>query len=296
MVRAAFRKAARVWGALPDRVRQASSRQVRSRTWCRRFSIPQCPRAMLSNEAASARSRDRLVMACTTSMLSLPRKLRRRSMRQTWRRPGHWLAEEARLSLHARRRISMRPCPFSTVSTRATSGAGAHSAEGGIRPEGQGDVGFQRRRVALDREEVIAAALDDEATEVGLGEDRIAADDRTLDGKRLEQGQGRRDLVGLRRHPQLPDAPCSRSLNAASRGTPGTSPTALPRSRLPSIATCPAAPAPFTQAPRSRSSAPTSSARKSSLHTEGAGTRPCKIPSSAKACRLSLRPQRTIPS
>src|SRR3954451_3371595 len=63
MVRAAFRKAARVWGALPDRVRQASSRQVRSRTWCRRFSIPQCPRAMLSNEAASASSRDRLVMA-----------------------------------------------------------------------------------------------------------------------------------------------------------------------------------------------------------------------------------------
>src|SRR4051794_13259129 len=49
------------------------------------------PRAMVSNEAASARSRDRLVMACTTSMLSLPRKLRRRSMRQTWRRPGHWL-------------------------------------------------------------------------------------------------------------------------------------------------------------------------------------------------------------
>src|SRR4051812_29786104 len=175
-------------GGLPDRVRQASSRQVRSRTWCRRFSIPQCPRAMVRNEAASARSRDRLVMACTTSMLSLPRKLRRRSMRQTWRRPGHWLREEARLSLHSRRRISMRPCPFSTVSTRATSGAGAHSAEGGIRPEGQGDVGFQRRLVALDREEVIAAALDDEATEVGLGEDRIAADDRTLDEKRLEQG------------------------------------------------------------------------------------------------------------
>src|SRR3954468_24462488 len=205
MVRAAFRKAARVWGALPDRVRQASSRQVRSRTWGRRFSMPQCPRAMLSHEAASARSRDRLVMACTPSMLSLPRKLRRRSMRQTWRRPGHWLREEARLSLHSRRRISMRPCPFSTGSTRATSGAGAHAAEGGIRPEGQGDVGFQRRLVALDREEVIAAALDDEATEVGLGEDRIAADDRTLDGKRLEQSQSRRDLVGLRRHPQLPD-------------------------------------------------------------------------------------------
>src|SRR3954454_3288636 len=163
------------------------------------------PRATEGLVGRFARSRDRLVMACTTSMLSLPRKLRRRSMRQTWRRPGHWLREEARLSLHSRRRISMRPCPFSTVSTRATSGAGAHSAEGGIRPEGQGDVGFQRRLVALDREEVIAAALDDEATEVGLGEDRIAADDRTLDGKRLEQGQSRRDLVGLRRHPQLPD-------------------------------------------------------------------------------------------
>src|SRR3954466_11666016 len=172
---------------------------------CGAPSIPQCPRAMLSNEAASARSRDRLVMACTPSMLSLPRKLRRRSMRQTWRRPGHWLSSEGRLSLPSRRWISMRPCPVSTVSTRATSGAGAHSAEGGIRPEGQGDVGFQRRLVALDRAEVSAAALDEEATEVGLGEDRIAADDRALDGKRLEQGQGRRDLVGLRRHPQLPD-------------------------------------------------------------------------------------------
>ena len=88
-------------GALPDRGRQASSRQVRSRTWCRRFSIPQCPRAMLSNEAASARSRDRLVMACTTSMLSLPRKLRRRSMRQTAagavRRPFTRLARNLRL-------------------------------------------------------------------------------------------------------------------------------------------------------------------------------------------------------
>src|SRR5215207_8074170 len=197
----------------------------------------------------------------------------------------------------------MRPCPFSTVSTRATSGAGAHSAEGGIRPEGQGDIGFQRRLVALDREEVIAAALDDEATEVGLGEDRIAADDRTLDGKRLEQGRSvlskvRAAVISLASGAtrNCPMTPCSRSLNAASRCTPGASPTALPRSRLPSIATCPAAPAPFTQVPRSRSSAPTSSARKSSLHTEGAGTRPRNIPSSAKAWRLSLRPQRTIPS
>src|SRR3954449_10033745 len=189
----------------------------------------------------------------------------------------------------------MRPCPFSTVSTRATSGAGAHSAEGGIRPEGQGDVGFQRRRVALDREEVIAAALDDEATEVGLGEDRIAADDRTLDGKRLEQVRAAVISLasGATRH--CPMTPCSRSLNAASRCTPGTSPTALPRSRLPSIATCPAAPAPFTQAPRSRSGLPTFTTRKTSLHTDGAGTRPRKIPSSAKASRLSLRPQRTIP-
>src|SRR3954467_15691566 len=204
----------------------------------------------------------------------------------------------------------MRPCPFSTVSTRATSGAGAHSAEGGIRPEGQGDVGFQRRLVALDREEVIAAALDDEATEVGLGQDRIAADDRTLDGKRLEQGQSRRDLVGLRRHPQLPDdtlqpfaergqqmhsgpiadsaAPQPLAVNRHMSGCARASCRETPPS--------PAPPPPFTQAPRSRSSAPTSSARKSSLHTEGAGTRPRKIPSSAKASRLSLRPQRTIPS
>src|SRR4051794_13729646 len=48
---------------------------------------------------------------------------------------------------------------------------------------------------------------------------------------------------GATRH--CPMTPCSRSLNAASRCTPGPSPTALPRSRLPSIAPCPAAPAPF---------------------------------------------------
>src|SRR3954471_6748660 len=125
----------------------------------------------------------------------------------------------------------MRPCPFSTVSTRATSGAGAHSAEGGVRPEGTGDVAFERRLVALDREEVIAAALDDEATEVGLGEDRIAADDPPSMGSVLSKVRAAVISLASGAPRPCPMTPCSRSLNAASRCTPGTSPTALPHVR-----------------------------------------------------------------
>src|SRR3712207_1466881 len=101
--------------------------------------------------------------------------------------------------------MSIRPCPFTTVSTRSTSGRRVDSAAVEIWPAGQGGVGLKGRLVALYGEEVIAAAFDDEVTVVDQGEDRIADDDRALDGKRLEQGQSRRDLIGLRRHPQLPD-------------------------------------------------------------------------------------------
>src|SRR5688500_11536032 len=130
--------------------------------------MPQCARGIASKQAAWARARDRLVMAWTISTLSWPRTIRCRSMRQTWRSPGQWLRCSARLSLHAMRRTSMRPCSFSIVSARSRSGAGVHSAQGGLRPEGQGDVGFECRLVALDDEEVIAAALDDGATDLRL--------------------------------------------------------------------------------------------------------------------------------
>jgi hypothetical protein len=99
----------------------------------------------------------------------------------------------------------MRPCSFSIVSARSRSGAGVHSAQGGLRPEGQGDVGFECRLVALDDEEVIAAALDDGATDLRLREDRIARDDGARNGQGLQQLQSRRYLMGVGVHPQLPN-------------------------------------------------------------------------------------------
>lgn len=60
---AALRMAARNCGAPPKRTRLTSSPSVTSRTQCRRFSMPQCPRHQASKVEASARSRGTLVMA-----------------------------------------------------------------------------------------------------------------------------------------------------------------------------------------------------------------------------------------
>src|SRR4051794_22468744 len=42
--RTRLRQAAITWGAAPERTVEWSSANVTSRTWCRRFSMPQCPR------------------------------------------------------------------------------------------------------------------------------------------------------------------------------------------------------------------------------------------------------------
>lgn len=60
---AELRMAARNCGAPPRRMRLASSPKVSSRTQCRRFSMPQCPRHHWSNVEAPAESRGTLVMA-----------------------------------------------------------------------------------------------------------------------------------------------------------------------------------------------------------------------------------------
>jgi hypothetical protein len=44
---------------------------------------------------------------------------------------------------------------LSVVSAQPGSGSGSPSAEGGIRPEGQCDIGLQRRLVVLDGEELV---------------------------------------------------------------------------------------------------------------------------------------------
>ena len=93
-----------------------------------------------------------------------------------------------------------------------------------------------------------------------------------------------------------PMTPCKRALNAASKCVPGACAVALPRSRLPSIATWPGDASPRTQSPRACSSAVTSSSWNNSHHTEGAGTRSRSMPMARSVSRLSRRPQRTMPN
>src|SRR5215204_6309214 len=97
----------------------------------------------------------------------------------------------------------MRPWPFSTVSARATSGGG--SSQGGSVAEGDGDVAMQLRLVRLHDEQVVALIVTHMAADLALGEDRIAGDDRTLQGQSLEQRQRRRNLVRLGRHDEIAD-------------------------------------------------------------------------------------------
>src|SRR3954453_21456774 len=115
----------------------------------------------------------------------------------------------------------MRPWPFSTVSARATSGGG--SSQGGSVAEGDGDVAMQLRLVRLHDEQVVALSVTHMAADLALGEDRIAGDDRTLQGQSLEQRQRRRNLVRLGRHDEVADhrrvskRPFKRTVRKSSR-------------------------------------------------------------------------------
>src|SRR3954465_2931412 len=131
----------------------------------------------------------------------------------------------------------MRPWPFSTVSARATSGGG--SSQGGSVAEGDGDVAMQLRLVRLHDEQVVALSVTHMAADLALGEDRIAGDDRTLQGQSLEQRQRRRNLVRLGRHDEVsPITAPSSVAKAESTCNGAASSRRLPRSVLPSSAMC----------------------------------------------------------
>src|SRR3954451_7357825 len=159
--------------------------------------MPQCSRDSSSRRAAPAVSAARLVIAYTVSWLVLPRTTRARVRRHTCARPGQDGARcSASVAVTSNRRVSIRPWPVSIVSVCRRSGGGVHSAEGGIWPEGQGNIRFQRRLVVLDSEEVVPTPVDDGAADLRLGEHGIAGDYCALERQRLQQVQRRGDLVG----------------------------------------------------------------------------------------------------
>jgi hypothetical protein len=59
------------------------------------------------------------------------------------------------------------------------------------------DVDHQRRLIVLDRENIVAAAVDDRLAHVVLAEQRVARDEATPDRQKAEQLQGRLVFVGL---------------------------------------------------------------------------------------------------
>jgi transposase len=95
------------------------------------------------------------------------------------------------------RRVSLRPCSFPTVSARARAGGGVHGAEGGKRPEGLLDDGFQGPLIVLDDEPVMIASLDDRPARRPLGKHRVGDDDPAAKRLDLQQGQLGDDLVAI---------------------------------------------------------------------------------------------------
>src|SRR3954453_5500082 len=97
----------------------------------------------------------------------------------------------------------MRPWLFSTVSARATSGAGC--SQGGSVAEGDGDVAMQLGLVRLHDKQIVALGGPHMAADLALGEDGVAGDERAFERQSLEERQRRRDLVGLGGHQEIAD-------------------------------------------------------------------------------------------
>jgi len=66
--------------------------------------------------------------------------------------------------------------------------------------EGEGDLAMQRRLVALRGEEPIPSVFNDATRCLAPGEDRVAGDDRALQGDVLRQLDGGDDLVAVGRN------------------------------------------------------------------------------------------------
>src|SRR3954462_5366186 len=176
--------------ALGRRPRQASSRKLTSRRQCNWFSIAQCPRTSDSSASGPACSRVRLVTAYATSRLVWPLISRSRSMRPTWATPGQsrWGTTSR---LVAMRRVSRRPCPFSTVQACSRSGGGPsqRASQGACSPralissggkgvaECEGDVGHKLRLVRLHGEQVVPLAVAHALANRPLAERGVPGDD-----------------------------------------------------------------------------------------------------------------------
>src|SRR5262245_22845828 len=194
---AALRSPERTCGPSPVRTRQASSPRTTSFTQCSSFSIRQWPRASPSSRPAGACSAVRLVTANTVSRCSVPPTRRTRSSTHTCSTPGQSRYSRSRGLLRSRR-YSTRPCPLPAPSARPSAARRSARSLGGKSPvESRGDGLLQLRLVVLDRQEVVAPAVDHRPAEVPLGERRVAGDHHALQRDQLEQRQGGLGLVGV---------------------------------------------------------------------------------------------------
>lgn len=65
------------------------------------------------------------------------------------------------------------------------------------------DVDHQRRLIVLDREDIVAALVEDLPAQVALAEEGVAREDAAADGHNPQQLQGRFVFVGLGIDPHL---------------------------------------------------------------------------------------------
>ncbi len=159
------------------------------------------------------------------------------------------------------RRVSIRPCPASTVSARLRSG-GSHglsgipgsaaTLEGGIVAEGVGNFSFEfglvaprsGRGQALHEQEIVASGFPDRVNDGLIGEAGIAP--RFREGRLLttapSSGRALRSSKTSITSPESggttsePTAACSLVEKACRICTPGLFPCREPRRRFPSMA------------------------------------------------------------
>src|SRR4051812_6302828 len=174
------------------RMRLASSRRMRSRTWWSRFSMPQCARTARPKVAASSRTWQ-ASRATSSPRAHSPVRVSLRQVRRVTRaaQATHGRQSGSRrpsTSKTSTRRCSWRPCrPRSIVSCRSTGSRSAHSATRASRRRGW--LSFTRTRSALP----VAAAM----AKVFLAVQGVGGEQDAAQAQPLDQRLGRRDLVAL---------------------------------------------------------------------------------------------------
>src|SRR3954454_3181919 len=172
------------------RMRLASSRRMRSRTWWSRFSMPQCARTARPKVAASSRTWQ-ASRATSSPRVHSPVRVSLRQIRSVTRAAQaiHGRQSGSRppsTSNTSTRRCSWRPCrPRSAVSCRSKGSRSAQSATRASRRRGW--LSFTRTSSTLP---VAAVAAKVFLTVQGVGGEQDAAQAQPLD-----QRLGRRDLV-----------------------------------------------------------------------------------------------------